>query len=62
MNVREKFFVCMPQGWKEGRTEWNVWRSPKTEKAAVEVAPQPESASAEESSLEQKLRESIERW
>jgi hypothetical protein len=59
VNVREKFFVCMPPAGKKD-AKWNVWRSPETEKAAVEVAPQPESASAEESSLEQKLRESIE--
>ena len=59
VNVREKFFVCMPPGGKKN-AEWNVWRSPETEKASVEAAPQPESASAEESSLEQKLRESIE--
>jgi hypothetical protein len=57
VNVREKFFVCMPPVGKKG-AEWNVWRSPEMEKAAVEVAPQPESA--EESPLEQKLRESIE--
>lgn len=59
VNVREKFFVCMPPGGKKD-AEWNVWRSPETGEAAVEVAPQPESASAEESSLEQKLRKSIE--
>src|ERR1035441_8840700 len=59
VNVREKFFVCMPPAGKKD-AKWNVWRSPETEKAAVEVAPQPESAPAEESSLEQKLRESIE--
>jgi hypothetical protein len=59
VNVREKFFVCMPPGGKKD-AEWNVWRSPDTEKAAVEAAPQPESAWAEESSLEHKLPESIE--
>ena len=59
VNVREKFFVCMPPGGKKG-AEWNVWRSPEAAEVAVEVAPQLESASAEESSLEQKLRESIE--
>jgi hypothetical protein len=59
VNVREKFFVCMPPGGKKD-AGWNVWRSPETEKPAVEAAPQPESASAEVSSLEQELRESIE--
>jgi hypothetical protein len=38
VNVREKFFVCMPPGGKKD-AEWNVWRSPETEKAAVEAAP-----------------------
>ena len=33
VNVREKFFVCMPSIGKKN-TEWNVWRSPETEKAA----------------------------
>ena len=59
VNVREKFFVCMPPGGTKG-AEWNVWRSPETENTAVEAASQPESASGEESSLEHKLRESIE--
>ena len=59
VNVREKFFVCMPPGGNKD-AEWNVWRSPETEKAAIEVTAQPEFASAEESPLEQKLRESIE--
>ena len=28
VNVREKFFVCMPPGGKKN-AEWNVWRSPE---------------------------------
>jgi hypothetical protein len=59
VNVREKFFVCMPPGGNKD-AEWNFWRSPETAKAAIEVTAQPEFASAEESPLEQKLRESIE--
>jgi hypothetical protein len=56
--VREKFFVCRPQEGKRD-TEWTVGLSPETEKARVKVAPQPE-APPEETTLEQKLRESIE--
>ena len=57
VNVREKFFLCRPEAGKKD-AEWNVWRTPETQKKA-EVAPQPE-APPEETTLEQKLRESIE--
>jgi len=61
VNVREKFLVCRPPSGKKD-AQWTVWRSPEVEKAAVEVAPVPqsESSSEEETPLEQKLRESIE--
>lgn len=56
VNVREKFFLCRPPVGKKD-AEWTLWLSPETEKARakVEVAPP-----AEETPLEQKLRESIE--
>src|ERR1035438_5512727 len=57
VNVREKFFVCKPSAGKKDAV-WKVWRSPDEEKAPAEATPkQPAEA---ETSLEQKLRESIE--
>jgi hypothetical protein len=58
VNVREKFFLCRPEAGKKD-AEWNVWRTPETQKVPAKVAPQPE-APPEEPTLEQKLRESIE--
>jgi len=60
VNVREKFFLCRPPVGKKD-AEWTAWLSPETEKtrAKVEVAPQRE-APPEETTLEKKLRESIE--
>jgi len=57
VNVREKFFLCRPEAGKKD-AEWNVWRTPETQKVPAKVAPQPE-APPEETTLEQKLRESI---
>jgi len=49
VNVREKSFVCRPEGGKKD-AEWNVWRAPETLKVQVKVAPQRE-APPEETTL-----------
>jgi hypothetical protein len=58
VNVREKFFLCRPEAGKKD-AEWNVWRTPETQKVPAKLAPEAE-APPEETTLEQKLRESIE--